>query len=94
MPVKPADKEQPGAPVKPASDKMSGAPEDAPTKRVKGARRLEPKGAPENVGKKSGGKEGKLKSSSKKGDDERGKEGVGVTRVTRAMQKKLDEEEE
>ena len=32
MPVKPADKEQPGAPVKPASDETSGAPEDAPTK--------------------------------------------------------------
>ena len=93
-PVKPADKEQPGAPVKPASDETSGAPEDAPTKRVKGARRSEPKGAPENVGKKSGGKGGKPKSSSKKGDDEGGKEGVGVTRVTRAMQKKLDEEEE
>ena len=92
--VKPADKEQPGAPVKPASDETSGAPEDAPTKPVKGARRSEPKGAPENVGKKSGGKGGKPKSSSKKGDDEGGKEGVGVTRVTRAMQKKLDEEEE
>ena len=61
---------------------------------MKGARRSEPKGAPENVGKKSGGKGGKLKSSSKKGDDEGGKEGVGVTRVMRAMQKKLDEEEE
>ena len=93
-PVKPADKEQPGAPVKPASDEMSGAPEDAPTKPVKGARRSEPKGTPENVGKKSGGKGGKPKWSSKKGDDEGGKEGVGVTRVTRAMQKKLDEEEE
>ena len=88
------DKEQPGAPVKSASDKMSGAPKDAPTKPVKGARRSEPKGVPENVGKKSGGKGGKPKSSSKKGDDEGGKEGVGVTRVTRAMQKKLDEEEE
>ena len=48
----------------------------------------------ENVGKKSGGKGGKPKSSSKKGDDEGGKEGVGLTRVMRAMQKKLDEEEE
>ena len=94
VPVKPADKEQPGAPVKPASDETSGAPEDAPTKRVKGARRSKPKGAPENVGKKSGGKGGKPKLSSKKGDDEGGKEGVGVTKVTRAMQKKLDEEEE
>ena len=94
VPVKPADKEQPGAPVKPASDEMSGAPEDAPTKLVKGAMRSEPKGVPENVGKKSGGKGGKLKSRSKKGDDEGGKEGVRVTRVTRAMQKKLDEEEE
>ena len=93
-PVKPADKEQPGAPVKPACDDTSGAPEDAPTKQVKGARRSKPKGAPENVGKKSAGKGGKLKSSSKRGDDEGGKEGVGVTRVTRAMQKKLDEEEE
>ena len=89
-PVKPADKEQPSVPVKPASDEMSGAPKDVPTKRVKGARRSEPKGAPENVGKKSGGKGGKPKSSSKKGDDEGGKEGVGVTRVMRAMQKKLD----
>ena len=93
-PVKPKGDEQSGAPVKPASDETSGAPEDAPTKRVKGARRSEPKGAPENVGKKSGGKGGKPKLSSKKGDDEGGKEGVGVTRVTRAMQKKLDEEEE
>ena len=93
-PVKHADKEQPSVPVKPTSDEMSGAPEDAPTKLVKGARRSEPKGVPENVGKKSGGKGGKLKSSSKKGDDEGGKEGVGVTRVIRAMQKKLDEEEE
>ena len=39
-------------------------------------------------------KGGKPKSSSKKGDDEGGKEGVRVTRVMRAMQKKLDEEEE
>ena len=93
-PVKPADKEQPGAPVKHANDEKSCAPEDAPTKRVKGARRSEPKGAPENVGKKSGGKGDKPKLSSKKGDDEGGKEGVGMTRVTRAMQKKLDEEEE
>ena len=67
MPVKPADKEQPGAPVKPTSDETSGAPEDVPTKRVKDARRSEPKGAPENVGKKSGGKGGIPKSSSKKG---------------------------
>ena len=73
---------------------VTDVPEDVPTKPVKGARRSEPKGAPENVGKKSGGKGGKPKSSSKKGDDEGGKEGVGVTRVTRAMQKKLDEEEE
>ena len=94
VPVKPKGDEQSGAPVKPASDETSGAPEDAPTKRVKGARRSEPKGVPENVGKKSGGKGGKPKSSSKKGDDEGGKEGVGVTRVMRAMQKKLDEEEE
>ena len=94
VPVKPADKEQPSAPVKPASDETSGVPEDAPTKPVKGANRSEPKGVPENVGKKSGGKGGKLKLSSKKGHDEGGKEGVGVTRVTRAMQKKLDEEEE
>ena len=93
-PVKHADKEQPDVPVKPASDETSGAPEDVPTKPVKGARRSEPKGAPENVGKKSGGKGGKPKLSSKKGDDEGGKEGVGVTRVMRAMQKKLDEEEE
>ena len=93
-PVKPADEQQSSAPVKPASDEPSGVPEDVPTKPVKGARRSEPKGAPENVGKKSGGKGGKPKSSSKKGDDEGGKEGVGVTRVTRAMQKKLDEEEE
>ena len=50
-PVKPGDKEQPGVPVKPTSGEMSGAPEDAPTKRVKCARRSEPKGAPENVGK-------------------------------------------
>ena len=94
VPVKPKGDEQPSAPVKPASDETSGVPEDVPTKPVKGARRSEPKGAPENVGKKSGGKGGKPKSSSKKGDDEGGKEGVGVTRVTRAMQKKLDEEEE
>ena len=44
--------------------------------------------APENIGKKSGGKGGKPKSSSKKS------EVVAATRVTRAMQKKLDEEEE
>ena len=93
-PVKPKGDEQSDAPVKPKGDETSGAPEDVPTKRVKGARRSEPKGVPENVGKKSGGKGGKPKSSSKKGDDERGKEGVGVTRVMRAMQKKLDEEEE
>ena len=88
VPVKPKGDKEPGAPVKPASDETSGVPEDVPTKRVKGARRSEPKGAPENVGKKSGGKGGKPKSSSKKGDDEGGKEEVGVTRVTRAMQKK------
>ena len=107
-PVKPASDEPSGVPVKPASEEQSGAParkegegapitdgpEDVPIKPVKGASRSEPKGAPENAGKKSGGKGGKLKSSSKKGDDEGGKEGVGVTRVTRAMQKKLDEEEE
>ena len=108
MPVKETAEEQSGVPVKPKGDEPSGVPaskeeggvpvtyvpEDVPTKPVKGARRSEPKGAPENVGKKSGGKGGKPKSSSKKGDDEGGKEGVGVTRVTRAMQKKLDEEEE
>ena len=60
-PVKPKGDEQSSVPVKPTSDEMSGAPEDAPTKRVKVARRSEPKGAPENVGKKSGGKGGQTK---------------------------------
>ena len=90
------------APVKSTGDQPSGAPvstkgEGAPVtdvpvdvliKGVTSAKRLEPKGAPENIGKKCGGKGGKPKSSSKKS------EGVAATRVTRAMQKKLDEEEE
>ena len=90
------------APVKITGDQPSGAPVstegegapvtdvpvDVPIKGVTSAKRLEPKGAPENIGKKSGGKGGKPKSSSKKS------EVVAATRVTRAMQKKLDEEEE
>ena len=63
----PARIEGEGAPV-------TGVPEDVPIKPVKGASRSEPKRAPGNVGRKSGGKGGKLKSSSKKGDDEGGKE--------------------
>ena len=90
------------APVKITGDQPSGAPVstegegapvtdvpvDVPIKGVTSEKRLEPKGAPENIGKKSGGKGGKPKSSSKKS------EVVAATRVTRAMQKKLDEEEE
>ena len=77
----------------PVSTKGKGAPVtdvpvDVPIKGVTSAKRLEPKGVPENIGKKSGGKGRKPKSSSKKS------EGVAVTRVMRAMQKKLDEEEE
>ena len=94
--------EESSAPVKITGDQPSGAPVstegegapvtdvpvDVPIKGVTSEKRLEPKGAPENIGKKSGGKGGKPKSSSKKS------EVVAATRVTRAMQKKLDEEEE
>ena len=101
----PVTTEQMGAWVKSGVEEVSGVPvkkdddvapvtkdtEDKPVEPVKGASRAEPKGVPVNVGGKSGGKGDKPKSSSKKGEEEVEKEGG---RVTRAMQKKLDEEEE
>ena len=68
--VKSTGEEPSGAPVKSTSEEPSdapviiegecapitGDPEDAPMKPVKGASRSEPKGAPGNVGRKSGGK--------------------------------------